>query len=251
METSCPDCGGAAELVARPSRVLQGTCAGCGRSFTMLQDASADGPGGSMAGSATTPGEPGSTLASSAAGSAVPPVGGPECASCGAPLTLRSSSESTLEANCASCGSTFRYELAQRPFRSRSGPREDRPRSDARGGFGPQRTARPCRECGAPLRFSTTADGMVTGECTSCGNRFTLPPRREFGGGREDRDRRPRTGRSFPSGDRGGNPRWRPRGAGGPRPSYRGAPSRFRRTERRGDDEDDDGERRRRRPRRE
>ena len=53
---------------------------------------------------------------------------------------------------------------------------------------GPMRSAgpraRPCRECGAPLRFSTGPDGAISGECDACGNKFTLPPKREgFRGG--------------------------------------------------------------------
>ena len=76
--------------------------------------------------------------------------------------------------------------------------------------------SRPCRQCGAPLRFTTNEEGLLVGECEACGNRFTLPPRteggrREGGFGRDDRGSR---GRRFgpPSGRSKGGRSYAPRG---------------------------------------
>ena len=247
MEKSCPDCGAETGFVERTARVLQGTCAGCGRSFTILQESPASsGPAeGGSAESAAGSGPSGPGGASSA-------PAGPPCSVCGAPLALRTS-DSGFEARCSSCSTTFTYVLATSPFpgpgrsfppRGRPAPREEE------GRFGPSRS-RPCRECGGPLRFTTDPDGVVTGECDSCGNRFTLPPRREFGGRRDGGDRR-RPGRGGPPSYRRGG-RYPPGRGGGEAPRFRSAGPPYRRRERReeSDDEDEPSERRRRRPRRE
>ncbi|HXY46407.1 MAG TPA: hypothetical protein VEG66_03060 [Thermoplasmata archaeon] len=101
---------------------------------------------------------------------------GPECEECGSPLTFRAGHRGSIEATCDECETTTLYVPKPehpRPDRGRA-PRfdEEVPRS------------RPCRRCGAPLRFSTGEDGLLVGECESCGNRFTLPPRPDRGRGR-------------------------------------------------------------------
>lgn len=235
MPNTCPDCGTQVEFSASTARVLHGDCTGCGHAFTIFEGA----PPLPAGQAAAEPGEE------------TPEVEGPECESCGGPLTFRATSDTTLEATCAACNSQLRYTLATAPTeeepprrpRRFDSPREDRDRSD-------RPPSRPCRECGGALRFTTTPEGLVTGECTQCGNRFTLPPRREGGG----RDSRPPFRRSGGGGyrprygggggySRGGGRSGPPRAGGGGR-SYRPRDSRR-------DDDDDDSDRRRRRPRRE
>jgi hypothetical protein len=244
VETACPGCGAGAEFEARTVQVLRGSCPGCGKAFTIVEDDRLT-PGG-VGGDSGAEGPSGPTSETNAA----PSPGassGPPCGSCGAALTLRSASSEGIQAACGSCGAAFTYVLAspsapgpRRSFAPRRGP----PRDEG-SGFGPPRS-RPCRECGGPLRFSTDAEGNVTGECSSCGNRFTLPPRPRYGGG-SDRPERRGPGRGFSPSYRGGG-RWPGRGGGGSRP-YRSSGSRPDRRERAADD-DEDGDRRRRRPRR-
>ncbi len=234
MDGNCPTCGAAGPLEERTARVLRGSCSACGQGWTVLPEALATGPG-----PGSEPGAAASAPPDSAGEGAPVPAEGPTCGSCGAVLSVRSASETTLVARCSSCRSTFSFELVPpgRPtFRrgSREGPSRDR-------GAPPGGRARPCRECGGPLRFTTGPDGVVTGECGSCGNRFTLPPRREFGGRGREFSGRP--GRGFSGGyDR--PRRWSrdDRGGGGP------PRARPRRRESH-DDEDDDERRPRRRPR--
>ena len=247
VEKSCPDCGAETGFVEHAARILQGTCSGCGKTFTILEGApavsspSAGGPVDPAGGTGTS----GASLSSGA-------PAGPPCSVCGAALAVRAS-DTGLEARCSSCSTTFTYVLATSPFpgpgraypsRGRPAPREEA------GRFGPPRS-RPCRECGGPLRFTTEPDGNVTGECDSCGNRFTLPPRREFGGGRDGGDRR-RPGRGGPPSFRRGG-RYPSARGGGDAPRFRSGGPPYRRRERReeSDDEDDSSDRRRRRPRRE
>jgi len=243
MADLCPGCGAPSGLEAHAARVLSGTCASCGTTFTIVQDPL---PGDS-AGSPEASG--GIAPAGRADGSGTRPSAGPPCSSCGEPLEIRSASETSLEAHCASCDTLQTYVLAAGPaaeaeggFRRRGAGRPERPR------FGEPR-GRPCRECGGPLRFSTDAEGNVTGECNSCGNRFTLPPRPAYGG----RDgggggRRGPPGRFGPSNRRPG--RW-PRQAEGDRPPrFRQGGPPFRRRSRPQEDEDGEDDRpRRRRPR--
>ncbi len=249
VEKSCPDCGAEAEYVEATARVLQGTCSECGRTFTILEQtqAGSGGPSGSPPEAASDE----ETTQGAREASTIP--AGPPCSVCGAALAVRASAEGSLEAQCSSCSTTFTYVLATSPpaeptrtFRPRG-----RPPRDEGGGFGPSRS-RPCRECGGPLRFSTDPDGNVTGECGSCGNRFTLPPRREFGRGRGDGGDRGRPRRSGPPSFRRQG-RYPPRrDSGGEGPRYRGGGPSFRRRDRRDDAEDDDStDRRRRRFRRE
>lgn len=163
---------------------------------------------------------------------------GPACADCGTPLSFREGRDGALEVSCPECETMTVFVP-----KGKERPREEAREPSRRFGAEAPRS-RPCRKCGAPLRFSTGEDGMLVGECDACGNRFTLPPR---GGG-------PRGGRDFRGGGRYGGRDFgaRPRG----RPPYsdrgKGRPSRpyGRRDRRRGsDDEEEEREPRRRRPR--
>jgi len=244
MSTTCPGCGAAMELTEAPARLLSGTCAGCGRSVTVLEGTH-------------PPRIPGDHAApegdlSKTDDDAEPTASGPECPECAAPMTVQLVGPQRLEVGCADCGTTTVYapERAapigtgdERPTRS---PRFGgaRPRGPDRGDRFERPPGRPCRECGGQLRFSTSEDGLVTGECTSCGNRFTLPPRREGGRGRGPPDFRSSRGGFRP---RFGSPR-----GGDRRERGGGRPVRSSRPYSRSDDDEGDGrERRRRRPPRE
>ncbi len=243
MAISCPACGSEVDYVDRPARVLAGTCGACGRALTIVQE----GPAGVERGDATTPSEGEEPSTTVETGRSTHP--GPVCRACGAPLTFQPSAGSSIEAVCSGCGSRETYLLATATGNRPRAPPEGRGRPwDSRApDFAGSRT-RPCRQCGAPLRFSTGAEGTVTGECDSCGNRFTLPPRQDRGGGRGGRDGSRRYGV-------GSSSRYRGRGAGSGggegRPRRFGPPSgRFRRREPEGEGGGDDGtERKRRRPR--
>jgi hypothetical protein len=239
MPRTCPDCGTSVEYSTRTAYVLNGSCGQCGLVLTVLEDA----PG-------TPSGAPpvGTTIGSSPRGSASR-GNEPPCPACGAPLGFHASSSGGIEGTCTGCGASSEYVPAGSAAREDApmrGRRPERPSFSGGGGGGSfPSQARPCRECGGPLRFSTTPDGTVAGECGSCGNKFVLPPRRDGdGGGRGG------GGRRF---DRGSGPRF---GGGGGRrdgpPRYGrppGGPGRFRPREDRGGDSDE--ERPRRRPRRE
>ena len=245
MAHNCPDCGGTLEYVPYTTRVLAGTCAACGHSFSIV-------PGESAAAADSNGGD--ASVAPGAPPAPAPVSNMPECPDCGSSLRFQAAADgAAIEAVCADCEATFTYrvtpivaEAPEEPFR----PRRARPEreGDDRG----PTTARPCRECGGPLRFSTNEDGTVQGQCSSCGNRFTLPPRREGpgfrsgGGGRgfDRRGPRPRFGGGggYSRGGGRGGPR---RFDGPPRAGYRPRP----REGPRDDDSSDD--RRRRRPRRE
>lgn len=242
MPNTCPDCGATVEFSAATARVLHGDCSGCGHAFTILEG--------------MPPIPPGHASELPGTGADEPTPDAPACGSCGASLTVRTSSDTTLEAVCSSCNSRFSYTLATAPTEREPArrPRRFEPVTEERGDFGRERPpSRPCRECGGSLQFTTTPDGLVTGECAQCGNRFTLPPRREDGGrggGRPPFRRpgaggfRPRYGGGGGGGfSRGSSRNGPPRSAGGARPYRRREPAR--------DDEDDDSDRRRRKPRRE
>lgn len=227
MPSTCPDCGSSMEFASQPARLLTGSCSGCGHSFTMLEGVV----------------EPGQTARGGGAGSpdrkrpmeGVVPSSGPLCTLCGARLEI-SASPGGLTGVCSGCSTSFQFLLlsgdegADRgPFR-RPGFRQNN-REVAAG-----TRARPCRNCGGPLQFTTSPEGLVTGTCASCGNRFTLPPRQERGAGREGRARAQNRG-------------YRPRGGStsrwGRRNDWDAPPSRFRpRTppSRRPDQRESDGE---------
>ncbi|MGP8078121.1 MAG: hypothetical protein ACLQD8_03800 [Thermoplasmata archaeon] len=238
MPNTCPDCGASVEFSAATARVLHGDCSGCGHAFTILEGMPP-----------IPPGQPAAQPDEGAEGAA---PDAPACGSCGASLTVRAASDTTLEAVCTACSSHFSYTLATAPL-EREPPRKARrfePVSEERGGF-ERPPSRPCRECGGALQFTTTAEGLVTGECAQCGNRFTLPPRREDGGrGGRPPFRRPGGGGFRPRYGSGGGGYSRGGGRGGP-PRSEGGSRPYRRREAPRDDDDDDSDRRRRRPRRE
>jgi len=181
--------------------------------------------------------------------------GGPECEECGSLLAFREGKNGSLDAVCADCGTTTVY-VPQRapgrpemvfepPERGRERPERGRERPERFDGGAPR--GRPCRKCGAPLRFSTGDDGNLVGECDSCGNRFTLPPRADGGGGGGG-------GWGSRGAPRYGRREFRP-SAGG-RPPYRGRSGDrtgrpFRPSDRRGPPRGDDEDRPRKRRRRE
>ena len=180
---------------------------------------------------------------------------GPECAECGSPLSISARDDGMLEVSCAECETTTTFVPEHRatpagpPGR---GERYERPRrrEESRGEGGSN--ARPCRQCGAPLKFTTDAEGMLTGECGSCGNRFTLPPRRDSGFGRSDRGGGIRYGARGPTryGQRPGG--WSGRARPGGRPRYGDGSGEYRRRERTSYRETaGNDDRRRKRPRRE
>lgn len=225
MTSSCPDCGAEIAYQAETLSLRTGSCSRCGRTSRLLD---------------------GLTLAGVPAVSATPGPDSPPCARCGSPTSLRLVSPDRITATCTSCGATLAFELA--------GPRAPRERDRGPAG-GPSFSApgrpssRPCRACGGPLRFSTDEDGLVTGECESCGNRFTLPRRDREAPGRR------RFGFSPQPFDRRGGPRrdWKgPRASPGwgrsKRPS---GPPRFRPRGPPRADDDDEAEAPRRRRRRE
>ena len=238
MTRTCPDCGSAVEYASRTALVLEGSCSGCGHVLTVMQNLPDGTPAPAGDGADASSGKGRASARGEAGGWSGPR---PTCVTCGAAMTFHAAGEG-IQGVCSGCGLASGYvpEGSSGPeSRPRRPPRFE-PSGEDRGGFGPAR-ARPCRECGGPLRFSTAPDGTISGECGSCGNRFTLPPRRDGPGGRGDSG-----GRRF---DRGSGPRF---GRGGPPRRY-GRPSGagFRPRERREDRDDEGDERPRRRPRRE
>jgi len=181
MAKSCPECGAAVEYAARSVEIIEGSCSGCGRAVVLLPP-------------------PGATAA--AVGEAASTSG---CWECGGPLTLRARPDRSVEAKCGSCHQVVRLvaevaggtdeegddeeeseeeeeeeERPRRPFR----PRGDRPSPGAwRDDRAPRFAARPCRQCGGTLQFTSNPDGTVTGSCAACGNEFTMRPRPQGAGG--------------------------------------------------------------------
>lgn len=229
MTSTCPDCGASMEFEQRDVRLRTGVCPGCAKEFAFVEGAEVSSrlrvPSPGTEGEAEEEGNEAATAA----------PGGPECEECGSPLTFREGHRGSIEAVCEECKTTTVYV----PRSGRPPPeREHPPRLEEEGPRG-----RPCRRCGSPLQFSTGEDGLLVGECASCGNRFTLPPRpdrgRGYGGpsryGGGDFRRGPGARTSFR--DRGGRRSSRP----------------FRRPDRRERSDFDDRERsrKRRRPREE
>ena len=224
MSGTCPDCGEKMEFTDQEVRLRTGTCGACSHAFTFV------------AGSALAPTPSAETPP--AAPAAIEVEGGPECAECGTPLAFRAGEDGAIEAYCEECDTSLRFvpegsEEPEAPAPRERGRRFER--RDEGPGEGPR--GRPCRQCGAPLRFSTNDEGLLVGECSSCGNRFTLPPRDRVGGGRPGYDARGGGGR-FPPRGGPGRFRGRPEGRGPPSRRFSGPPER-------------DGERRKRRRTRE
>jgi len=177
MTNSCPDCGSSIEFEEHEVRLRTGKCPACAQEFAFVE--------GTLVSSSL--GHAGSSSSDQARKGPAAGPGAPECEECGAPLTFRARKDGALEAICEDCEVTTVYFTDRRP------PSSGRDRSDRFEG-GPPR-GRPCRQCGAPLRFSTDDDGNLVGECDACGNRFVLPPRNRGGGQPFDRRRGGRDGR--------------------------------------------------------
>jgi hypothetical protein len=233
VKSSCPGCGESVDLEGRSVQLWSGSCPSCQRELSLLEGAALDSDRPALA-----EGTAGPAAAAVSGGPAIP------CPDCAGVLALRPAPAGGLHAVCGSCEAEFDFRIQS--------PEEDMPSPRGEGGRGPPRRfdreeggdrppSRPCRECGGPLRFSTGPDGRVTGECSSCGNRFTLPPREDRG----------RFGRGRPGG--GSSDRRFTRQLGGPRTyAGRGPPRRggFDRGPPRGRDRDAAPDDRRRRPRR-
>jgi len=238
--TTCPGCGGAVSYEAQETRVLTGTCPGCHRVTTLVE-----GP--------LPLGTPPAGAAGSSSAQASGPATGPECAECGSVLTVSAREDGMLEVSCSECETTTTFvpegSAPPRPPRDRGdrGGRYERPRGRPSMDEG-RPNARPCRQCGAPLTFTTDDTGTLIGECASCGNRFTLPARREGGFGGDRRGGGGYGGRGPPRYGRGGGGySGRSGGSGGRGGGYSRGPPRYGRR----DDNDGDDTKRRKRPRRE
>ncbi len=226
------------EFEAHPASILLGTCADCGHAFTLVEGIATPAPRTGATASAP------SAAGAESAGE-VGDEDRPTCEACGSTLMFRERGDAGIQSICPGCHATENYVAAS----ARPPPRErfERPqRFEGRGERFEAPRTRPCRECGGPLSFSTNPDGTVEGVCQACGNRFTLPPRRDDG--------RPSDGRRGPRFDRGGPSRY------GRKPSFdrRGPPGQgrgFQRYPRRARPASSEGgdegptDRRRRRPR--
>ena len=200
MKNDCPQCGSAIALETRNRPVWEGTCPNCQREFVLL---------GSPRGSAPESTDPVGGAPTEEDGETGEDSATVSCNECGGRMSFSSSGPDAVQAVCAGCSREYMFVLA-RPEAELPAPEPRRgraPRGEERDFDRPP--ARPCRQCGGILRFSTGEDGMVTGECSSCGNKFTLPPRRDDGG-RRDR-------RSGGGGPRGSGFGFRRRPSGGPR----------------------------------
>jgi hypothetical protein len=235
MARTCPGCGTPMDYEARSTTVLTGNCGSCGHQLTIVEGLADPGRAGPSPGDGSLPPEGNLGPRRDSLASVAPDA--PPCPSCGASLTFKPSGGGGIEATCSGCGAVSSYVPAgahDRPYRPRSAARPER-WAGGSPGFRPP-SARPCRECGGPLRFSTAPDGTISGECTSCGNRFTLPARREY-----DRGRAP--GGRFDRGPPRGN--FRERGPYRPYPGPRRGG--FRRRDPRDDRDSDESPRRRKR----
>jgi len=226
MASVCPSCGAEMEFSERSVVLRAGTCPSCAKEVAYVE------------GATLTDHLPAIGETSDATPVGVPvrvAEDGPTCEECGAPLEFRAGRGGRLLAVCTDCEATITYraergsdveEAAGRPARSAGRGAAEGPRG------------RPCRKCGAPLRFTTDDEGLLVGECDSCGNRFTLPPRPQSNRGRGFGERPKYGGRGY-------------RGPAARRPYYRDsrAPGyrSNRRDERREPNSDEDRARRRRR----
>jgi ssDNA-binding Zn-finger/Zn-ribbon topoisomerase 1 len=234
MASTCPECGSAMEFADHEVRLKTGVCPSCSKEFAMVEGSTVSARLGSPPARGPT-----STAEEDDEEEEVEVVeGGPECEECGTPLAIGPGPNGSLKVACPECETSTIF-VPQSEERPKERSRERGPRFESEG---PR--SRPCRKCGAPLRFSTGEDGLLVGECEACGNRFTLPPRPDRGGGnRGFRGGPPYGRREFRSG--GGGPRRfsdRREGRGG-------RPFRSRDRGRSDDDESSDSNRRSRRRR--
>ncbi|MHB8351543.1 MAG: hypothetical protein ACYDFT_02460 [Thermoplasmata archaeon] len=211
MTETCSGCGAEVEFEIRGAEVRRATCAGCSQVTEVLKIL----PFGQSAPEVAAPATP----------SATPAAFTISCPECEGRMTLRIAGPDLLEAKCGSCEAMAAFarqgdEEEDEEDDAPAAPKRpwSRPPSGGGGGFRSDAPrARPCRECGGDLRFATQPDGMVRGECSSCGNSFVLPPRARDG---EGRGRPP--GRGF---DRDSRPRYGGGGGFDPRRGGRGRPS--------------------------
>jgi len=241
MANTCPDCGTSMDFEQHEVRLRTGTCPSCAKEFAFVEGTTVSAR--FSAPPAGAPSEDGAAVAEAI-------EGGPECDVCGSVLSFREGKAGSYEVVCADCETTtvlvpqraaLRLERIEGPERPER-PTRERERPARFDGEAPR--GRPCRKCGAPLRFSTGDDGNLVGECDACGNRFSLPPRDDSGGGgRGDRGGARYGRREFRPGQ-SSRPAYRGRGGGG------GGGRPFRGSDRRGpprSDDDDDRRKRRRR----
>jgi uncharacterized Zn finger protein (UPF0148 family) len=214
----------------REVRLRTGTCPSCAKEFAFVEGTTVSSRLGVPPSGPAGPSGGGTSVSEGT-------EGGPECEECGSPLSFREGKGGSIEAVCTDCEVTTVFV----PKREAARPERERERPERFDAGAPR--SRPCRKCGAPLRFSTGDDGMLVGECEACGNRFTLPPR----------DDRPGGGRSDRGGPRYGRREYRP--GPGSRPPYQsrggdrgGRP--FRGSDRRGPPRSDGDDNRRKRRRR-
>jgi len=235
VSTNCPSCGSEMEFTERAVVLRTGTCPSCAKEFAYVE-------GTTLTGHLPEVGD--EPAATSVGAPVVVAEDAPECAECGAPLSFRAGRGGAVLAICSDCETTT-------VLRPEGETGEERPRADRRAprSFAPEGgpRSRPCRRCGAPLRFENDEDGNLVGVCDACGNRFTLPPRDGPGGpGRGDR----RPGRPPYGRPKYGGGRYSSRGGSRPYYSDRGAGrSRSGPARRRGPSEGDEDDRRRRRRR--
>jgi len=222
MTNTCPECGTSMDFEQHEARLRTGTCPACAKEFAFVEGTTVSSRLGSPPSGPASPADEG---VSASAGV----EGGPECDECGPPLSFREGKGGSLEVVCPDCETTTVFV----PKRESARPERERERPEGFDGGAPR--GRPCRKCGAPLRFSTGDDGLLVGECEACGNRFTLPPRSDSGGG--DRGG-PRYGRREYGSGPGSRPPYQSRGGRPFRGSDRRGPPRY---------SDDDSRRKRRR----
>jgi hypothetical protein len=232
MSISCPECGGDVPAERRTIAVLAGACSNCSREVVLLS------PGSTPLAAVPLPSAPAAPAEAPSAGVAIPHPGDDDC---DGTLTLEVAAPNRLVGVCTDCGEEFVFQLAgdadeeaEAPAAPMARPRRPPMRDMGERGGPRMANARPCRQCGGPLSFETGEDGTVTGHCASCGNTFSLAPRRDSGPGRFS-DRRGGGG-----GGGGGFDRRRSGGGGGWRPRPSG------RFDRRGGDSDRDDRPRRR-----
>ena len=226
MSSVCPSCGAEMEFSERSVLLRAGTCPSCAKEVAYVEGTTLSEhlPEPSERSDATPVGAPVRVAAE-----------GPACEECGASLEFRTGRGGRLLAVCTDCEATTVYR-AERGSETEEVQGRSTPSAGRGTAEGPR--GRPCRKCGAPLRFTTDEEGLLVGECDSCGNRFTLPARPRSDRGRDYRER-PRYGGRGSRRPSAGRPFYRDRRTSGYRPN--------RRDERREPDSDEDRARRRRR----
>jgi len=130
------------------ARLRTGTCPACAKEFAFVEGTTVSSRLGSPPSGPASPADEG---VSASAGV----EGGPECDECGSPLSFREGKGGSLEVVCPDCETTTVFV----PKRESARPERERERPEGFDGGAPR--GRPCRKCGAPLRFSTGDDGLL------------------------------------------------------------------------------------------